>query len=53
MSINQSIQDMNEEPQVRHSTSVFAIVKNEHGEEKEVDLEDIVGSEGKNKKENK
>ena len=47
MSISQDIQGMNGEPQVRHSMSVFAIVKDENGKEKEVDLEDIVGSEEK------
>ena len=45
---------MNGEPQVRHSMSVFAVVKGEDGEdgeEREVDLRDIVGSRGKNKEE--
>ena len=31
---------------------IFAVVKDENGEEREVDLRDIVGSKGKNKKEN-
>ena len=46
------INDMNGEPKVRHSMSVFAVVKDENGEEREVDLRDIVGSKGKNKEEN-
>lgn len=45
------INDMNGEPKVRHSMSVFAVVKDENGEEREVDLRDIVGS--KRKEENK
>ena len=51
MNIDQGIQDMNGEPKVRHSMSVFAVVKGEDGEEREVDLRDIVGSRGKNKEE--
>ena len=31
---------------------IFAVVKDENGEEREVDLRDIVGSKGKNKEEN-
>ena len=46
------IKDMNGEPKVRHSMSIFAVVKDENGEEREVDLRDIVGSKGKNKEEN-
>lgn len=46
------IDGMNEEPKVRHSMSVFAVVKDENGKEREVDLRDIVGSKGKNKEEN-
>ena len=42
---SQDIKDMNGEPKVRHSMS-------ENGEEREVDLRDIVGSKGKNKEEN-
>ena len=43
---------MNGEPKVRHSMSIFTVVKDENGEEREVDLRDIVGSKGKNKEEN-
>ena len=46
------INDMNGEPKVRHSMSVFAVIKDGNGEEREVDLRDIVGSKGKNKEEN-
>lgn len=49
---SQDIKDMNGEPKVRHSMSIFVIVKDENGEEREVDLRDIVGSKGKNKEEN-
>jgi len=42
---------MNGEPKVRHSMSVFAVVKDENGEEREADLRDIVGSRGKEEKE--
>lgn len=52
INIGQDIKDMNGEPKVRHSMSVFAVVKDENGEEREVDLRDIVGSKGKNKEEN-
>ena len=45
------INDMNGEPKVRHSMSIFTVVKDENGEEREVDLRDIVGS--KRKEENK
>ena len=45
------INDMNGEPKVQHSMSIFAIVKDENGGEKKVDLRDIVGS--KRKEENK
>lgn len=41
---------MNGEPKVRHSMSIFAVVKGEDGEEREVDLRDIVGSKGKENK---
>ena len=43
---------MNGEPKVRHSMSMFAVVKDENGEEREAGLRDIVGSRGKNKEEN-
>lgn len=52
INISQGIKDMNGEPKVRHSMSVFAVVKDENGEKREVDLRDIVGSKGKNKEEN-
>ena len=52
INIGQGIKDMNGEPKVRHSISVFAVVKDENGEEREVDLRDIVGSRGR-KEENK
>ena len=52
INIGQGIKDMNGEPKVRHSMSVFAVVKDESGKEREVDLRDIVGSKGKNKEEN-
>ena len=52
INIGQGIKDMNGEPKVRHSMSVFAVVKDENGKEREVDLRDIVGSKGKNKEEN-
>ena len=52
INIGQDIKDMNGESKVRHSMSVFAVVKDENGKEREVDLRDIVGSKGKNKKEN-
>ena len=47
-------QDIDVEPAVRHQISlgIFAVVKGEDGEEKEVDLRDIVGSKGK-KEDNK
>lgn len=53
INISQGIKDMNGEPKVRHSMSmsIFAVVKDENGEEREVDLRDIVGS--KRKEENK
>jgi len=39
---------MNGEPKVRHSMAgVFAIMRDENGEEKEIDIRDIVGSKGK------
>ena len=42
-------QDIDVEPAVLHHTfGVFAIVKDENGKEREVDLRDIVGSNGKN-----
>lgn len=50
--IGQDIKGMNGEPKVRHSMSIFAVVKDENGEEREVDLRDIVGSKGK-KEDNK
>ncbi len=43
----QDIKDMNGEPKVRYSMSIFAVVKDKNGEEKEVDLRNIVGSKGK------
>ena len=52
INISQGIKDMNGEPKVRHSMSVFAVIKDENGEEREADLRDIVGSRGKNKEEN-
>lgn len=48
---SQDIKDMNGEPKIRHSMSIFAVVKDENGEEREVDLRDIVGSRGKEEKE--
>lgn len=47
-------QDIDVEPAVLHQIplGIFAVVKDENGEEREVDLRDIVGSKGKNKKEN-
>ncbi len=51
INIGQGIKDMNGEPKVRHSMSVFAVVKDENGKEREVDLRDIVGSRGKEEKE--
>ena len=46
-------QDIDVEPVVLHQIplGVFAVVKDENGKEREVDLRDIVGSKGK--KENK
>ena len=46
--------DTDGEPQVRHQIplGIFAVVKDENGEEREVDLRDIVGSKGENKEEN-
>lgn len=52
INIGQDIKDMNGESKVRHSMSVFAVVKDENGKEREVDLRDIVGSKGK-KEDNK
>lgn len=47
-------QDIDVEPAVRHQIplGIFAVVKGEDGEEREVDLRDIVGSKGK-KEDNK
>ena len=46
--IGQGIKDINGEPKVRHSMAgVFAIMRDESGEEKEIDIRDIVGSKGK------
>ena len=46
-------QDIDIEPAVFHHTlGIFAVVKDENGKEREVDLRDIVGSRGKNKEEN-
>ena len=47
-------QDIDVEPAVLHQIplGIFAVVKDENGEEREVDLRDIVGSKGKNEKEN-
>lgn len=43
-------QGVDVKPAVRHRTlGVFAVVKGEDGEEKEVDLRNIVGSKGKQK----
>ncbi len=47
--IGQGIKDTDGEPKVRH---LVAVVKDENGEEREVDLRDIVGSKGK-KEDNK
>ena len=47
--IGQDIKDMNGEPKVRHSMSIFAVMKDENGEEKEVNIRDIVGSKRKEK----
>ena len=45
--------DTDVEPAVSHHTlGVFDVVKDENGEEREVDLRDIVGSKGK-KEDNK
>ena len=52
INIGQGIKDMNGESKIRHSMSVFAVVKDENGEEREVDLRDIVGSKGENREEN-
>lgn len=41
--IGQGIKDTDGEPKVRH---LVAVVKGEDGEEREVDLRDIVGSKG-------
>ena len=44
-------QGINVEPAVLHHTlGVFAVVKDENGKEREVDLRDIVGSKGKKNK---
>ena len=41
-------QDIDVEPAVFHHTlGAFAVVKDENGEEREVDLRDIVGSRGR------
>ena len=47
-------QNIDVEPAVRHQIplGIFAVVKGEDGEEREVDLRDIVGSKGK-KEDNK
>ena len=46
-------QGIDVEPAVLHHTlGVFAVVKDENGKEREVDLRDIVGSKGKNREEN-
>lgn len=46
--IGQGIKDINGELKVRHSMAeVFAIMRNENGEEKEIDIRDIVRSKGK------
>lgn len=49
INIGQGIKDTDGEPKVRH---LVAVVKDENGKEREVDLRDIVGSKGKNKEEN-
>ena len=51
INIGQGIKDMNGESKIRHSMSVFAVVKDENGEEREVDLRDSVGRRGKEEKE--
>ena len=51
INIGQDIKDMNGDPKVRHSMSIFAVMKDENGEEKEVNIRDIVGSRGKQEKE--
>ena len=44
-------QDIDVEPAVLHHTlGVFAVVKDENGKEREVNLRDIVGSKGKENK---
>lgn len=41
-------QGIDVEPAVlRHTLGIFAVVKDEKGEEREVDIRDIVGSKGK------
>ena len=47
-------QGIDVEPVVLHQIplGVFAVVKDENGEEREAGLRDIVGSRGKNKEEN-
>lgn len=47
--------DINVEPAVRHQIplGIFAVMRDENGKEREVDIRDIVGSKGKNKEENK
>ncbi len=47
-------QDIDVEPVVFHQIplGIFAVVKDENGEEREVNLRDIVRSKGKNKEEN-
>lgn len=44
INIGQGIKDTDGEPKVRH---LVAVVKDENGKEREVDLRDIVGSKGK------
>lgn len=51
INIGQGIKDMNGEPKVRHSMSIFAVMRDENGKEREVDIRDIVGSRGKQEKE--
>lgn len=47
INIGQGIKGTDGEPKVRH---LVAVVKDENGEEREVDLRDIVGSRGEENK---
>ena len=46
-------QDIDVEPAVRHQIplGIFAVMRDENGKEREVDIRDIVGSRGKQEKE--